>query len=164
MPPVYIIFGVSGSGKTTIAQKLSTALSIPFFDADDFHPVSNVEKMKAGVPLNDDDRFPWLETLSNKIAEWNEARGAVLACSALKEKYRDILEGSSNLVRWVFLEGSHQLIVQRMEARKGHFMPPALLKSQFESLEEPIECLKVSIENTPTEIVGEIIEYFKEHE
>ncbi len=164
MPPVYIIFGVSGSGKSTVAKKLSSELNLPFFDADDFHPPSNIEKMKSGKPLTDEDRYPWLNTLSTKVSEWNRAEGAVLACSALKEAYREILETPPNLVYWVFLDGSLELIAERMNSRSNHFMPSILLESQFEALERPQKGLSVSIKKTPDQIVKEIIEHHKEHE
>ncbi len=164
MHHVFIIFGVSGSGKTTVAQKLSEHLGIPFFDADDFHPPSNIEKMKSGTPLTDKDRYPWLNTLSGYIGEWNRSKGAVLACSALKEKYREILEGTGNKVRWVFLEGSKQLISERMNAREGHFMPESLLESQFEALEQPSKGLRIPIKKTPEQIVEEIIAHYTNYE
>lgn len=154
---VYVIMGVSGSGKTTVGKKLAEKLEMPFFDADDYHPTSNVRKMKSGQPLTDEDRKPWLDGLHDHISEWNSGVGAVLACSALKKSYRDILMGSSNNIRFVYLKGKKEIIQNRMENRKHHYMPPSLLESQFETLEEPENAITVSIENSPDEIVKNIL-------
>lgn len=154
---VWIIMGVSGSGKTTVGRKLAERLNLPFFDADDFHPKKNVEKMQSGRPLNDDDRKPWLETLASKIKEWNSIDGAVLACSALKESYRQLLVSKCDDVQFVYLKGDKATILKRINSRNDHYMPPELLDSQFDALEEPADALTVSIDNGPEEIVNQII-------
>ena len=157
-PPVIYIMGVAGSGKSTIGIKLSEATAIPFFDADDFHPPANKEKMKAGKPLNDDDRKGWLSTINELAEENSQKSGAIIACSALKEKYRNQLsEGIKSTVHWIILQGSFSLIQQRMKARKDHFMPAGLLQSQFETLETPAYAVVMDIKNDPDEIVADII-------
>lgn len=136
-PKIYVVMGVSGSGKSTVGKALAAHLELPFFDGDDFHPPENVAKMAAGNPLDDTDREGWLRRL-NQLAVEHLPKGAVIACSALKESYRGLLEaGLENRVEWVVLLGSYELIHKRMAARSGHYMPPALLKSQFEALEVP---------------------------
>lgn len=155
---VYIVMGVSGCGKTTIGNLLAREKQIPFFDADDFHPAANIKKMKGGTPLNDDDRLPWLQILSEKIKEWSEANGAVLACSALKKDYRNILQSKTKDVTIIWLDGSYELIKSRMQDRKGHYMPPGLLKSQFDALEPPNNAIKIDIDKKPETIVSEILE------
>lgn len=157
-PPVIYIMGVAGSGKSTIGIKLSEATAIPFFDADDFHPPANKEKMKAGKPLNDDDRKGWLSTINELAEENSQKSGAIIACSALKEKYRNQLsEGIKSTVHWIILQGSFSLIQQRMKARKDHFMPAGLLQSQFDTLETPAYAVVMDIKNDPDEIVADII-------
>ena len=134
---VIIVMGVSGSGKTHVGKLLAEALSLPFYDADNFHPPHNVAKMKQGHPLTDADRAPWLAILADKITEWNQRGGAILACSALKESYRVQLSSEYTAdVRFAYLQGSKELILKRMLAR-DHFFPPELLDSQFADLEEP---------------------------
>ena len=150
--------GVSGCGKTTVGKRLADKLDLPFYDADDFHPFENVEKMKSGEPLTDSDRHPWLASLSWEIEQWNQLDGAVLACSALKKRYRSILNpGKSDQVHFVYLKGSEELIFNRMQQREGHYMPSELLRSQFEALEEPEIAIIVSIEMSPEEIVERIV-------
>lgn len=130
--------GVSGSGKSTIATALAERLGWPFEDGDRFHPASNVAKMSAGQPLTDDDRWPWLQAIADEINRVHEAGGhVVIACSALKRAYREVLAGGRRDVRFVFLNGSQSLIADRLARRKGHFMPPGLLDSQFKTLEPP---------------------------
>ncbi len=156
---VFIVMGVSGCGKTTVGKLLAEKINLPFFDADNFHPSENVTKMSSGEPLNDNDRKPWLEILAEKIEKWNRSDGAVLACSALKESYRKLLISKSTDVQFVYLNGAKDIILQRMKNREGHYMPPDLLDSQFEALEEPgDEAIHVSIKQTPKEIVDRIIE------
>jgi len=160
-PAVIVIMGVSGSGKTTIANELARQLGWEFEDADWFHPAANVEKMHSGVPLTDEDRLPWLRA----IARWiDETRGAgrhgVVTCSALKRRYRAILIGDRADVRLVYLKGDASLIARRIATRHEHFMPASLLASQFEALEEPgpdEHPIIVSIEPSPREIVARII-------
>ena len=157
-PPVIFIMGVAGSGKSTIGIKLSEATAIPFFDADDFHPPANKEKMKAGKPLNDEDRKGWLTTINELAKENSQKSGAIIGCSALKEKYRNQLsEGIKSTVHWIILQGSFSLIQERMKARKNHFMPARLLQSQFETLETPEYAVVMDIKNDPDEIVADII-------
>jgi carbohydrate kinase (thermoresistant glucokinase family) len=157
---VIYIMGVSGSGKTTIGKKLSAKTGIPFFDGDDFHSARNVEKMRIGQPLHDSDRAEWL-TRINEIAKKQMAnKGAIIACSALKEKYRKVLTfGIRVPVFWVFLRGSFELIDRRMKLRTDHFMPVALLTSQFEALEIPNDAITVDIQDMPDKIVEMIISH-----
>jgi carbohydrate kinase (thermoresistant glucokinase family) len=153
--------GVSGSGKTTIGQKLAEALHCPFYDADDFHPSANKEKMARGEALTDQDREPWLLKLSEEMEKWDrQGPYAVLACSALKQKYRDLLARKVP-VRWVYLKGNREVIQKRLEARKGHFFNPALLDSQFSDLEEPLDAIVVNIGKGMDEIVQGIVKELK---
>jgi gluconokinase len=137
-PCALVVMGVSGSGKTTIADKLAERLGWTFEDGDRFHPASNVAKMSAGKPLSDEDRWPWLQAISDEIDRvCGAGEHAVIACSALKRAYRDILVHGRDDVRIIYLNGTQQLIAKRLAARKGHFMPPGLLDSQFKTLEPP---------------------------
>ena len=148
--------GVVGAGKTTVGSLLAQKLGWQFADADDFHPASNVEKIKRGIPLNDSDRAPWLAALRNAIRRWNaEGQNAVLACSALKRKYRDELRADG--VLFVYLKGDYELIEQRLRTRRGHFASDSILKSQFADLEKPDDAITVEIDKTPDAIVSEII-------
>ncbi len=156
-PTVFVIMGVSGTGKSTIGKLLSDALQIPFYDGDDFHPEANIKKMSDGKALNDDDRKGWLIRL-NQLAKEHKSKGAVIACSALKQSYRDLLLSEmEDYLEFVYLEGSFELIKSRSENRDGHFMPLDLLQSQFDTLEPPLEAIIVSVANTPTEIVTSIL-------
>jgi carbohydrate kinase (thermoresistant glucokinase family) len=162
MPPaVVIVMGVSSSGKTTVGELLAARLGWAFEDGDRFHPAANVDKMKSGVALTDEDRRPWLHAIAAWIDDTRRTGGhGVIACSALKRRYRDILIGGRADVRLVYLEGSEALVARRMAARHGHFMPPALLHSQFEALEPPRpdeNPITVPIDLTPEEIVGRIL-------
>lgn len=150
------VIGVSGCGKSTIAQKLSEDLGIPYYDADDFHPQENIDKMSSGRPLNDDDRASWLEVLSTNLQQWEKEGGAILACSALKEKYRRTLARNLNHCHWVFLYGSYELILKRMNKRKDHYMSGELLRSQFEALEVPEYGIHIDIQKSPEEIIAKI--------
>lgn len=147
--------GVSGSGKSTAGAALAQRLRVPFGDADDMHPEANVEKMRAGHPLDDDDRKPWLEG----IGEWLAARpqGAVVACSALKRTYRDLLREHAPAVRFVHLDGNHETIARRQASRPGHFMPPSLLGSQFDTL-EPLQPDEDGVVVDVTRSIDEIVE------
>jgi len=140
-----VLMGVSGCGKTAVGQALAEALGWPFFDADDFHPPGNVAKMAAGTPLTDADRWPWLDRLAADMSAVN-ARGdsAVLGCSALKQVYRDRLARDGD-VRIVYLKGDRETIAARIAARKHRYMPPALLDSQFATLEEPVDAIVVDV-------------------
>jgi len=154
---IVIVCGVSGTGKSTIGEMLAEKMKLPFFDGDDFHPQANVQKMQNGNPLNDDDRKPWLEKLSEHLALWSNKKGAVLACSALKESYREILSSNgANDIKWVFLNGSRELLTERLGARKGHFFNPKLLDSQLDTLELPDYGLLVDVLPTPQQIVDDI--------
>jgi len=157
-PIVIYIMGVSGSGKTTIGKKLSGKTGIPFFDGDDFHPARNVEKMRTGQALHDTDRAEWLARINEIAKEQMTNKGAIIACSALKEKYRKILtSGITVRVIWVFLHGTFDLIERRMNLRTDHFMPAALLTSQFEALEIPSDAITVEVQDDPDKIVEVII-------
>lgn len=137
-PVVLVIMGVSGSGKTTIAVLLAERLHWALADADSFHPSANVRKMRSGIALSDEDRWPWLHAIAAWIDETRRAgRRGIVTCSALKRSYRDILVGARRDVRLVYLKGDQDLIAQRIAKRRGHFMPAALLQSQFDTLEEP---------------------------
>ncbi len=148
--------GVSGSGKTTIGKLLANALALPFYDADDFHPAANISKMKNGIPLVDEDRFPWLAELASQINSWQKTKGAVLACSALKESYRAQLK-NNNQLEFIYLNGSFDTIYKRMQER-NHFMAPDMLQSQFDTLEVPSYGIHVVIDQQPETIVAEIME------
>jgi gluconokinase len=135
---VVILFGVSGAGKTTLGRLLASELGWRFYDADDFHPAANIEKMRGMIPLSDTDRAPWLEKLRALIENWIDGEeNAVLACSALKESYRRFLTVDPNQVKLVYLKADYALLKERLKNRQGHFMNPELLSSQFATLEEP---------------------------
>ena len=156
---IVIIFGVSGAGKTTVGKLLSRELSWRFIEADHFHSAANIEKMRSGRPLTDEDRWPWLERLREDINGFVAGReNAVLACSALKRAYRDYLRVSDG-VKFVFLRGDFALIQKQLRSRSAHFMNPALLQSQFDDLEEPRpteDVLSIDLGRTPEEIVNDI--------
>jgi gluconokinase len=160
-PCALVVMGVSGSGKSTIADALATRLGWHYEDGDRFHPASNVAKMRAGQPLTDEDRRPWLQAIADEIDRVCEARErAVIACSALKRAYREILLHGRKDIRFVFLKGTQELIASRLTTRKGHFMPPALLSSQFRTLEPPGPSehpITVSIDAPVEAIVDDII-------
>ncbi|MGV2830326.1 gluconokinase [Myxosarcina sp. GI1(2024)] len=155
----YIIMGVSGSGKTTVGRLLSERLGIPFYDADDFHPQANIDKMSKGIPLDDRDRQPWLLKLRDLIEDTlSSGKQGVLACSALKSKYRQTLQGDRiKEITWIYLKGDYNLIKQRMRQRQEHFLDEDMLRSQFEALEEPKAALTIDITYSPEEIVAQIL-------
>ena len=156
----FVVMGVSGCGKSSVGEALANQLGWDFYDADDFHPPENVSKMASGTPLNDSDRAPWLATLHDLISS-NLTRNqpGVLACSALKERYRQqLLDGNPN-VQIVYLKGSYDLIWSRMEKRTDHYMKPHMLRSQFDALEEPTDALTVDISVSVDEIVQEILRH-----
>jgi gluconokinase len=133
-PPLVTVMGVTGSGKTTVGAALAQRLQVPFADADDFHPAANVEKMSAGIALDDDDRLPWLRTVGAWLAD-HATTGAVIGCSALKRWYRDLLREAAPGLFFVHLAGTPEVIARRVAGRPGHFMPASLVKSQFATLE-----------------------------
>ena len=155
-PSVVIFMGVAGSGKTTVAALFAKKTGAAFYEGDDYHSQENIAKMRSGVPLTDADREPWLATLRNIIAGSLAAGNPmVLACSALKAKYRDALAAGDPRVKFVLLTGPKALIEERLKNRPGHFMPAGLLESQLEILEPPKDALVFSGEKTPLEIVTE---------
>jgi gluconokinase len=160
-PCALVVMGVSGSGKSTIADELAIRIGWTFEDGDQFHPAGNVAKMKAGHPLTDEDRWPWLRAIAAEIDRACAAgEHLVIACSALKRAYRDILVHGRSDVRIVFLDGTQQLIADRLAKRKGHFMPPDLLPSQFRTLEPPTadeNPVTVSIDASVAAIVDDIV-------
>lgn len=156
---IIVVCGVSGAGKTTIGRLLSEALKVPFFDADEFHPRSNVWKMKSGIPLSDDDRQPWLEILASKLSAWNEEGGAILACSALKETYRiELSRKCTTPITWIVLHGSQSLIGERLKSRKVHFFDARLLGSQFEDFEAPDYGWLYDASAAPEAILSDILQ------
>lgn len=159
MPHIVIyIMGVAGSGKTTIGQKLSAKTGYTFYDADHFHPPQNIDKMQAGQPLTDEDRWPWLDNIHAFVSKQLQTSNVIVACSALKEVYRQRLsKGIENQCRWVYLNGSYDIILQRMQSRTAHYMPATLLQSQFDALEVPENIIEADIAMAPEKIVDEII-------
>ena len=167
-PVIVVVMGVSGSGKTTVAALLAAALGCQFQEGDDLHPAANVEKMHGGTPLTDADRLPWLRKIAEEIDGWR-ARGesGVLTCSALKRSYRDIIIGDRQDVTLVYLKGSHNLIRRRMAARHEHFMPVALLDSQFATLQEPTpdeHPVTVNVGGRPNEIAAKIVHQLEQQQ
>ena len=149
-----VIMGVSGSGKTTVGKLLAGKTGGKFLDGDDFHPPENVAKMSSGIPLTDDDRQGWLETLAALIRDADEF--TIIACSALKASYREILKGAE----FVFLSGSPELLAERINKRSGHYMPPGLLQSQLETLEAPSNALTLDVIDSPETLVAQIMSEF----
>ena len=161
----FIVMGVSGCGKSSVGQSLAQFLGWDFYDADDFHPPENVAKMASGTPLDDSDRAPWLASLNELIFSSLKAdKPGVLACSALKERYRQQLMDDNHGVQIVYLKGSYDLIWSRMEKRTDHYMKPHMLKSQFETLEEPSNALTIDISMSLDDIVQEILDHMENKE
>lgn len=156
---IVVLMGVAGCGKTTLGKLLSTRIGWPFFDADDYHPAANVEKMRSGIPLADEDRWPWLDRLNALLVEQRAAgRDVLLGCSALKQKYRERLAAGLTEVRWVHLKGDFALIESRLKARKGHYMPPTLLASQFAALEEPVDAIVLDVTSSPEALARQLLD------
>lgn len=157
---IIILMGVSGSGKTVIGQRLAQALGWPFYDGDQFHPLANIAKMQQGIPLTDAARWPWLHALRAHMGTCvQHGVSAVLACSALKQAYREYLMIDEAEVRLVYLKGDYDLIHERLVQRQGHFMPPGLLASQFAALEEPEQGVVVNVVHPPETLVALIREH-----
>ena len=158
-PLAIIIMGVSGCGKTTVGKLLSERTGIEFFDGDDFHSPANKQKMANGLPLNDDDRAGWLTRLADLLKDrLSQGKNTILACSSLKQKYRDILNTQPGNVCFVYLKGSYDDIYKRMRTRSDHYMKAGMLKSQFETLEEPADALIVDITLTPKQKIDLILQ------
>ncbi|HEY0356251.1 MAG TPA: gluconokinase [Flavisolibacter sp.] len=155
---IIVVMGVTGTGKTTIGKKLAEHLSIPFIEGDEYHDQASIMKMQKGIPLQDEDRYPWLRTLSGLLQMEEGREGAVLACSALKEEYRQILQQPlKQKLKWIYLEGDEQLLRERMKNRPGHFMPAVLLRSQLDTIEKPTYAQSFSVHRDPAIIVKEIM-------
>jgi gluconokinase len=153
---IILLMGPAGSGTTTIGDLLAAQLGWEFSDGDSFHSMANIEKMSHGIPLTDADRLPWLNSIRDAIAQWlAQHKSVVLACSALKRSYRDLLQVSPE-VKLVYLKGSFELLRQRLHARKGHYATEQLLNSQFADLEEPTDAMVVDVAPPPEEIVAQI--------
>jgi gluconokinase len=161
-PAAYVVMGVSGSGKSLVGEAVAADLGLVFVEGDALHPKANIEKMSMGIPLTDADRLPWLDKIGQEIATSLAAgEGIVVSCSALKRMYRNRLRGSAQgRLIFIFLKGSEEVLAPRMAARKGHFMPASLLKSQLATLEDPSAedgVITVDISGTPDEVVAETI-------
>jgi carbohydrate kinase (thermoresistant glucokinase family) len=158
---LYVVMGVSGSGKTVIGAALARAVGVDFVEGDAYHSAENVRRMASGIPLTDDDRADWLRLLAARLGEAKQAgTGLVMACSALKRSYRDILRADAGGLRFVFLKGERELIAERLAARRGHFMPPSLLESQLATLEEPSpeeDAWVCDIRQPPEDIVAALV-------
>ena len=153
----YVVMGVSGCGKSSIGNALAKALSIPFFDGDDYHSLENVQKMQSGIPLTDEDRKSWLESLNGLIQQQDQL---VVACSALKPAYREVLRSGCNELKFLYLKGDFETIWARLKAREGHyFQGSAMLESQFDTLIEPSEqeAIHINIKQTPEQMIEEIL-------
>jgi len=158
---IYVVMGVSGSGKSLIGAKLAHTLGLDFLEGDDFHPTSNIQRMASGIPLTDDHRAEWLNTIAKRIRESHAAGvGVVISCSALKRAYRDILRAAAENVQFIFLDGSEDLVTKRIAGRDEHFMPQSLLSSQFSALEKPSLDERVwmcDINDSPDNIVAGLV-------
>jgi 6-phosphogluconate dehydrogenase len=160
---IYIVMGVSGAGKSSVGQALSKSLKLPFYDGDDYHPQANIDKMRQGIPLEDSDRWKWLKNLNQLAKEALKKEGAVMVCSALKEVYRqELSKDLSTACEWIYLKGSYELILERIQARAGHFMPQELLQSQFNTLEAPKNAIEIDVSAPLSEIIKELEMTFNE--
>ena len=158
---IVVVMGVAGVGKTTVGRLLARALGAEFVDGDDYHPAANVAKMHAGKPLTDDDRRPWLARLNEALLEYAARNaGVVLACSALKHRYREQLFAGVTNGRLVYLRGTKEMIAERLGSRREHFMNPALLDSQFAALEEPADAIVADVDDAPEAIAAAILARF----
>lgn len=158
---VLIVMGVAGCGKTSVGRMLSEKLGWKYYEGDDYHPKENVEKMSNGIPLNDDDRKPWLLKLRSIIEDaLSQGINIIITCSALKESYREILKVNKE-VKFIYLKGSYELIEARMKLRKNHFMKPGMLKSQFEALQEPADAITIEIDQSLEDIQKNILSEIK---
>ncbi len=154
---IILLMGVAGSGKTTVGRQLATELNWPYYEADDFHSAANKAKMGSGTPLDDNDRAPWLAAIRTAMDECAaQGRNAVFSCSALKEKYRQVLATGLPGLRLFYLSGDRDLLLQRIAGRSGHYMKPAMLDSQLAALEPPADALKLDIQQAPAELVAAI--------
>ena len=156
---IVLLMGPAGSGKTTVGKLLAEQQSWEFADGDDFHPPANIAKMSGGIPLTDEDRLPWLQSIREAIERWlAQGRNVVLACSALKRSYRDLLGLHSNAkdIKLVYLQGTYDLLLERLHSRKGHYMKEQMLLSQLRDLEEPTDAITIDVSNSPEQIVSEI--------
>jgi len=163
--PLLVVMGVSGSGKSTVGAALAQRLGVPFEDADDLHPAANIAKMSAGIPLDDDDRRPWLETIGTWLAA-HDGDGGVISCSALKRSYRDQLRAHAARAVFVHLHGTREVIARRQAARPGHFMPASLLDSQFDTLEPLAEDeagVVIDVDQTVDVIVQQYVDLRVDH-
>lgn len=160
MPSVIVLLmGPAGSGKTTVGKLLADQLSWEFADGDDFHPPANIAKMSQGIPLTDEDRLPWLQSIRDAMLQWQaQGRSAVVACSALKRSYRDLLGIGSNAkdIKLVYLKGTYDLLLERLHSRTGHYMKEQMLASQLTDLEEPADAITINISRSPEQIVSEV--------
>jgi gluconokinase len=158
---LYVVMGVSGSGKTVIGSALAGSLGVEFVEGDDFHPEENVKRMASGIALTDEDRAPWLRSIAARLRAAKEAgTGLVVSCSALKRSYRDLLRAEAGDVRFIFLKGSRAMIAERLATRSRHFMPPSLLDSQFAALEEPgpdEDVWECDVRESPADLVAALV-------
>jgi gluconokinase len=158
---LYVVMGITGSGKSTVGERLAKALGVDFVEGDDYHPPENVRRMAAGIPLTDNDRADWLRALAARLREANQSgAGIVVTCSALKRSYRDFLRAAAPEVQFVYLKGSRTLVAERVTGRRGHFMPVSLLDSQLDTLEEPESdehALTCDIKDSPQQIVDDLV-------
>ena len=154
--------GAAGSGKTTVGKLLAAELSWEFADGDDFHPPANIAKMSQGIPLTDEDRVPWLQSIRDAMRQWQaQGKSVVIACSALKRSYRDLLGIGSNAkdIKLVYLRGTYELLLERLHSRAGHYMKEQMLASQLADLEEPTDAITIDVSKSPEQIVSEIRKY-----
>lgn len=157
---IIVVAGVSGTGKSTVGKALGEQLTLPFIDADDFHPEVNKAKMQSGKPLTDEDRWPWLQTLAGELTRYQQQKGVVLACSALKETYRKVLSANGTIpIIWVVLTGSFSLLSERLSARENHFFDGRLLENQLSTFEMPSYGLKVEVSAPLDDIIKDAAMY-----